>query len=185
MKLSMSFCWIELFEISEREYWCDKGVYKFVRDICFGLWQFKTAAPTHQLTRGQGVVIGLVESVMRSHIDPVLVAHQPNTRRWTNADLVLGQRRRRWSNIKLALVQCLVFAGVPSDDQIPVQTGAQWCFNGGQHCRRCPSVWITSGRWFIFIDHQMTIAQWRQDDVPILFQCCSSVADTGPPFKQH
>ena len=39
--------------------------------------------------------------------------HPPpaNTTRWTNADLMLGQRRRRWTNIKTALVQRLVFAG--------------------------------------------------------------------------
>ena len=33
-----------------------------------------------------------------------------NTRRWPNADLMLGQRRRRWTNIKSALGHRLVFA---------------------------------------------------------------------------
>ena len=35
-----------------------------------------------------------------------------NTRHWTNAGLMLAQRRRRWDNISPALVQCLVFAGM-------------------------------------------------------------------------
>ena len=34
-----------------------------------------------------------------------------NTRRWNNAVLMLGQRRRRWANIKTALFHRLVFAG--------------------------------------------------------------------------
>ena len=35
-----------------------------------------------------------------------------NTRRWTNVVLMLGQRRRRWPNIKTTLAQGLVFAVV-------------------------------------------------------------------------
>ena len=34
---------------------------------------------------------------------------QANTRHWTKAGLLLGQRRRRWPNNKPALVQCLEF----------------------------------------------------------------------------
>ena len=34
-----------------------------------------------------------------------------NTRHWTNVGLMLGQRRRRWANIKPTLVQWVVFAG--------------------------------------------------------------------------
>ena len=37
--------------------------------------------------------------------------HPASTRRWSNADLMLGQRRRRWTSIKSSLDQCLVFAG--------------------------------------------------------------------------
>ena len=37
--------------------------------------------------------------------------HTPaNTRRWTNAVLMLGQRRRRWANINTTLGHRLVFA---------------------------------------------------------------------------
>ena len=35
-----------------------------------------------------------------------------NTTRWINVDLMLGQRRRRWPNIKSTLFQCVVFAGI-------------------------------------------------------------------------
>ena len=35
-----------------------------------------------------------------------------NTRRWTNADLMLVHRRRRWPSFKSALVQRLLFAGI-------------------------------------------------------------------------
>ena len=34
-----------------------------------------------------------------------------NTRRWGNVGFMLGQRRRRWANIKPTLAQRLVFAG--------------------------------------------------------------------------
>ena len=47
----------------------------------------------------------------RSGIRGLVFKHPVNTRRWTHADLMLGQRRRRWTNIKLALVQRLVCAG--------------------------------------------------------------------------
>ena len=42
----------------------------------------------------------------------VTVCVPANTKRWTNADLMLGQRRRRWTNIKSALVRCILFAGM-------------------------------------------------------------------------
>ena len=38
-------------------------------------------------------------------------AYLANTTRLTNAGLMLGQRRRRWTNIKLALVKRVVFSG--------------------------------------------------------------------------
>ena len=44
-------------------------------------------------------------------IESRLRLHPGNTRRWTNADLMLAHRLRRWPNIKSALVQRLVFAG--------------------------------------------------------------------------
>ena len=34
-----------------------------------------------------------------------------NKKDCTNVGLMLGQRRRRWTNINQALVQCLVFVG--------------------------------------------------------------------------
>ena len=42
------------------------------------------------------------------------LGYPANPRRWTNADLMLGQLRRRWTNIKSALVQFLVFSGYPT-----------------------------------------------------------------------
>ena len=37
--------------------------------------------------------------------------HYPSNRiHWANVGLMLGQRRRRWPNIKPALAQCIVFA---------------------------------------------------------------------------
>ena len=42
----------------------------------------------------------------------VLCDNSPkNTRRWTNADLMVGQRRRRWAIIESTLFQRLVFVG--------------------------------------------------------------------------
>ena len=44
-------------------------------------------------------------------IESRLRLYPANTRRWTNADLMLAHRLRRWPNIKSALVQRLMFAG--------------------------------------------------------------------------
>ena len=40
-----------------------------------------------------------------------LISYGSSMRHWTNADLKLGQYHGQWNSIKLALVQCLVFAG--------------------------------------------------------------------------
>ena len=51
--------------------------------------------------------------LIQLHWDTFSPAHFPaNTRHWANVGLMLGQRRRRWTNIKPILVQCLVFAGL-------------------------------------------------------------------------
>ena len=39
------------------------------------------------------------------------ISKNPHTRHSTNAGLLLGQRRRRWTNSKPALVECPVFTG--------------------------------------------------------------------------
>ena len=41
-------------------------------------------------------------------------ARPANTRHWTNVELMLGQRRRRWANIRPTLDQCLGFAALSS-----------------------------------------------------------------------
>ena len=58
-------------------------------------------------------------SAMQSQ--PNTLAHHipANTRHWTNVCLMLGQRRRRWANIKPTLVQRLVFAGILTYNVIP------------------------------------------------------------------
>ena len=66
-----------------------------------------------------------------------------NTRRWTNAGLLLGQRLRRWPNINPTLVQRLVFAGFffsfisPNLSSQTCQRGALVRINGRQfdQCR--------------------------------------------------
>ena len=44
-------------------------------------------------------------------IDPGYETHPANTTRWNNDVLMLGQRRRRWANIKTSLFKRVVFAG--------------------------------------------------------------------------
>ena len=42
----------------------------------------------------------------------ITVSYSPaNTGHWASVCSMLGQRRRRWTNIELTLAQCLVFAG--------------------------------------------------------------------------
>ena len=40
-----------------------------------------------------------------------LRSNPANTIHWNNVVLMLGQRRRRWANVKTTLFQCIVFAG--------------------------------------------------------------------------
>ena len=50
---------------------------------------------------------------MRYHLDksPVILGNHPaNTTHCNNVGLMLGQRRRRWSNFKPTLFQIVVFA---------------------------------------------------------------------------
>ena len=49
-----------------------------------------------------------------------------NTRRWTDVDLMLAQRRRRWASSKSTLVQCLVFAGLRGP--CVIQKQLDWIF---------------------------------------------------------
>ena len=60
-----------------------------------------------------------------------------NKRHRTNAGLMLGQRRRRWPNIKTALVQYLVFAGWSCS----VQTCSLYIFRA--------QLTLTFCRWFV------------------------------------
>ena len=53
-------------------------------------------------------------------------AHTANTRRWSNVILMLGQRRRRWANIKIALYQLLVFAVQPHLPSIYMGNTRAW-----------------------------------------------------------
>ena len=46
-----------------------------------------------------------LRSCVNKHVNPA------NTRRWSNAGVILGQRRRQWANINPALGQRLVLAG--------------------------------------------------------------------------
>ena len=70
-----------------------------------------------------------------------------NSRRWTNAGLMyaglmLGQRRQRWPNIKPALVQRLVFAGIIMYTGVLSQQTRRWPDAGlmlTQRRRRPPS----------------------------------------------
>ena len=46
------------------------------------------------------------------HIYFIYISIPGNTKRWPNVGLMMGQRRRRWTNIKPILGQCLVSAGI-------------------------------------------------------------------------
>ena len=55
-------------------------------------------------------IVNILSSAVRIGDDLVAAVIPANTRRWTNAGLMLGQRRRRWANINPAMVQRLGIA---------------------------------------------------------------------------
>ena len=61
-----------------------------------------------------GSVIHIILSDISDKIHLARGRLPANTRRWNNDGLMLGQRRRRWPNIKSSLVQRLVFAWLVS-----------------------------------------------------------------------
>ena len=61
-----------------------------------------------------------------------------NTTRWSNDVLMLGQRRRRWTNIKTSLLQRVVFAGVRLIGLL--MTSVFWVLVTSVHCMLVISV---------------------------------------------
>ena len=56
--------------------------------------------------------VGLPSATLAQHYDNIVLTGYPaNTRHWDSVGLLLGQRRRRWTNIKPTLAQCIVLAG--------------------------------------------------------------------------
>ena len=56
---------------------------------------------------------GRIPWSVRYYFTVLTISYPANTRGWADAGLMLGQRRRRWSNIQTALTQLFVFAVLP------------------------------------------------------------------------
>ena len=95
-------------------------------------------------------------------------------RRSTNVELMLGHRRRRWSNSKSTLFQRLVFVDYSEHvDHVHVKQKRLILF----------SVNFTRGTRFGV--GQGSGAQQTRGIHPMLFQCWTNVEDGGPTLKQH
>ena len=136
------------------------------------------------------------------------ITYPANTRRWTNAGLMLAHRLRRWPNISPALIQSFVSTGTVcllgyiqiKREALPrcwVNVGpssstlAQLYHNIGPTSRAC-YVWQNSKAWInvgpMFLGVGMAVcksfasapSQQTRDIDPMLFQCWASVCDDGP-----
>ena len=87
-----------------------------------------------------------------------------NTTHWHGADLMLGQRRRRWHNIKSAPGQCVVSGGTPANTM-------RWLG---------PPMLVHSLRYM-----SLGITQKTRDPGPMLVQGWASVVDDRPTLHQH
>ena len=100
--------------------------------VCSAMTGGNISLPNINPALGQHLVCLLQSGVGLYHFICITVC-PVNTRCWTNGGLMLGQRRRRWPNIKPALVQRLVFdvwllaLGYPLQPGCPVST---WCNDG-------------------------------------------------------
>ena len=86
-----------------------------------GLWRWRHVSIHRTISRRQKLSRGIIS--IWWPLDPhrpravtdcphVIISISVNRRRWASVGLILGQRLRRWTNIKPTLVQCLVFAGI-------------------------------------------------------------------------
>ena len=62
------------------------------------------------------------------------------TTRWNNDVLMLGQRRRRWANIKTLLFQCVVFAGELMHTALQSQKAVTAYFSRIWHLKSIPAL---------------------------------------------
>ena len=87
-----------------------------------------------------------------------------NTGHSHNAVSMLGQRRRRWTNIDTALGECPVFTGTA--------LAQHWNNIGPSPC----VCWIVCDWW-------LTLRTWSIH--PMLVECWAIIADAGPALNQH
>ena len=73
-----------------------------------------------------------------------------NTLRWNNDVLMLGQRRRRWANIKTSLFQRVVFAGLPLFPEVHLAVPSLIVYiPNSPGTKLNQRLWIVSGYWVI------------------------------------
>ena len=96
-----------------------------------------------------------------------------NTRHWTNVGLMLGQRRRRWANIKLTLVQCLALMGYRPRHQRVAASGHKGCWphGGGGGVQLFPDRKV-------LLPSRATTRSWKT-----VAECWHSVCDAGPTLS--
>ena len=87
----------------------DASGYKQIAGTSFQYTRGANPTQTEETLTATGPTTEDIYLVVR---DPdQLHLHSANTIRWINAGLMLAQHRRRWANIKLALIQRIVFVG--------------------------------------------------------------------------
>ena len=108
-----------------------------------------------------------------------------NGRRWTNAALMLAQRRRRWANIKPALVQHLVFTWLVRSGINPYQA-PHTAGTGRDSSIHADPASVPSG---LFIDQLgiLTILSEKPfcERFAMLAQCWFSAYNDGPTYIYH
>ena len=101
----------EIVEILSCNCKCNSYSYYWVSSLCcHTLWACPWVCPE----RDQSVHHISLSSCATHRLSPEShwVYPRVNTRRWPIVSLTLGQRRRRWTNVRLTLVQYLPFYGV-------------------------------------------------------------------------
>ena len=68
-------------------------------------------------TLGQRLVFAGMAAVVAVNTLTASTTLPANTKLWINVVLMLGQRRRRWANIKATVVQCVVFDRLPAHSE--------------------------------------------------------------------
>ena len=118
-------CYITSFSPSDvtafHRIWVESGMIIIIYGLALSNWSIRTydQVVNHVYTSDHVVILGAAMCLFtHNNLNILIQPTAADTRRSINVGLKLGQRRRRWTNVKPTMIERLVSAGRP----LPYQT---------------------------------------------------------------